>query len=196
MRRGLDRAAVVEAAEVLVDRDGWAFLTMTALAGDLGVRGPSLYSHVESLEGLLGMVQTRALAELGSDLQRAVMGRSGADGIRAIASALRVFATGHPGRYELAMSEPIDRPALQAAALAAGEALRAVVESVGAPMSNELAFSCLSVLHGVLALDRAGLYRGAVVDVDAVYEQATELVVKVVERAAAAHVSGGVGGAR
>ena len=57
MRRRLDRAAVVEAAEVLVDRDGWAFLTMTALAADLGVRGPSLYSHVDSIEALLGLVQ-------------------------------------------------------------------------------------------------------------------------------------------
>ena len=193
MRRGLDRAAVVEAAEVLVDRDGWAFLTMTALAADLGVRGPSLYSHVDSIEALLGLVQTRALAELGADLQRAVMGRSGTDGVRAIASALRAFATGHPGRYELAMSEPIDRPALQAAGRAAGEALTAVVESLDAPMSNDLAFSCLSMLHGVLTLDHAGLYRGAVVDIDAVYEQATELVVLVVARAADVHRAAHVG---
>ena len=93
MRRGLDQAAVVEAAEALVDRDGWAYLTMTALAAELGVRGPSLYSHVESLEALLGMVQARALAALGDDLQRAAMGRSGADGVRALAGAVRDFAT-------------------------------------------------------------------------------------------------------
>ncbi len=183
---------VVEAAEVLVDRDGWAFLTMTALAADLGVRGPSLYSHVDNLESLLGLVQTRALAELGADLQRAVMGRAGADGLRALANAMRSFATEHPGRYELAISAPIDQPALQAAGGTAGEALAAVVASLGAPMSNELAFSCLSMLHGVLVLDHVGLYRGAVVDVDAVYEQATELVVQVVERAAVAHQAGGV----
>jgi len=158
---------------------------MTALAAELGVRGPSLYAHVESLEMLLGLVQTRALAELGSELQRAAMGRSGPDGIRSLALALRAFATRHPGRYELAMSEPIDRPAVQTAGRLAGEAFAAIVESVGAPLSNELAFVCLSTLHGAIALHQAGLFRGATLDIDAVYSEATELVVQVVERTGA-----------
>jgi AcrR family transcriptional regulator len=184
-RRRLDRAAVVETAELLVDRDGAAQLTMTALASELEIRGPSLYSHVASLEALLSLVQNRALGELGSDLQRAAMGRSGPDGVRALASALRAFATRHPGRYDLAMSKPIDRPAMQAAGLAAGEAFVAVIESMGVQMSNELAFSCLAALHGVLTLDRAGLYPRAELDVDAVYAQATELVLHVMDAARA-----------
>jgi AcrR family transcriptional regulator len=184
VQRRLDRAAVVEAAELLVDRDGAAQLTMTALAGELEIRGPSLYSHVASLEALLSLVQTRALASLGSDLQRAAMGRSGADGIRSLASALRAFATRHPGRYDLALSKPIDRPAMQVASSAAGEAFVAVIGSMGVPLSNELAFSCLATLHGVLTLDRAGLYSRTDVDVDVVYAQAIELVVHVIEHAA------------
>jgi AcrR family transcriptional regulator len=156
---------------------------MTALANELEIRGPSLYSHVASLEALLSLVQNRALAELGSDLQRAAMGHSGPDGVRALAAALRAFATRHPGRYDLAMSEPIDRPAMQAASRAAGEAFVAVIESMGAQTSNELAFSCLATVHGVLALDRAGLYPRSEVDVDAVYTQATELVIQIIEHA-------------
>ncbi|MGA2303979.1 MAG: TetR-like C-terminal domain-containing protein [Acidimicrobiales bacterium] len=187
-RRRLDRAAVVEAAELLVDRDGAAQLTMTALASELEIRGPSLYSHVASLEELLSLVQNRALEELGSGLQRAAMGRSGPDGVRALASALRTFATSHPGRYDLAMSKPIDRPAMQVASLAAGEAFVAVIASVGVQMSNELAFSCLATLHGVLTLDRAGLYPRTEVDVDAVYAQATELVLHVMEQVASVHI--------
>jgi AcrR family transcriptional regulator len=183
-RRRLDRAAVVEAAERLVDRDGAAQLTMTALASELEIRGPSLYSHVASLEALLGLVQNRALEELGSDFQRAAMGRSGPDGVRALASALRAFAARHPGRYDLALSKPIDRPAMRAASHAAGEAFAAVIESMGVQISNELAFSCLATLHGVLTLDRSGLYPRNEVDVDAVYAQATELVLHVIERPA------------
>jgi AcrR family transcriptional regulator len=183
VRRRNDRAAVVETAELLVDRDGAAQLTMTALARELEIRGPSLYSHVASLEALLSLVQTRALAELGSDLQRAAMGRSGPDGVRALASALRAFATRHPGRYDLAMSKPIDRPAMQVASAAAGEAFVAVIESMGVQMSNELAFSCLATLHGVLTLDRAGLYPRSEVDIDAIYAQASELVMYVIEHA-------------
>jgi AcrR family transcriptional regulator len=188
IRRRLDRAAVVEAAELLVDRDGASELTMTGLASELEIRGPSLYSHVANLEELLSLVQTRALAELGSGLQRAAMGRSGPDGVRALASALRAFATRHPGRYELAMREPIDRPAMQVASLAAGEAFIAVIESMGLQLSNELAFSCLATLHGVLTLDRAGLYPRSEVDIDAVYAQATELVIHIMEHAARADI--------
>jgi hypothetical protein len=55
---------------------------------------------------------------------------------------------------------------------------------MGVPLSNELAFSCLATLHGVLTLDRAGLYPRSEVDVDAVYTQATELVLHVMEQAA------------
>lgn len=183
-RRRLDLSAVVEVAEQLVDRDGAAKLTMTALASDLGIRGPSLYSHVASLEELLSLIQSRAMAELGNDLQRAAMGRSGPDGVRALATALRGFATHHPGRYDLAMSKPIDRPAMQDASVAAGEAFVAVIESMGVQITNELALSCLATLHGVLALDRAGLYPRTEVDVDAVYTQAIELVMHVIEHAA------------
>jgi hypothetical protein len=86
------------------------------------------------------------------------------------------------------MSKPIDRPAMQVASLAAGEAFVAVIASVGVQMSNELAFSCLATLHGVLTLDRAGLYPRTEVDVDAVYAQATELVLHVMEQVASVHI--------
>ena len=105
----LTAAAVVEAAELLVDRDGAAQLTMTALASELEIRGPSLYSHVANLEELLSLVQTRALAELGSGLQRAAMGRSGPDGVRALASALRSVRHKSPGTVR-ARDERADRP--------------------------------------------------------------------------------------
>ena len=83
------------------------------------------------------------------------------------------------------MSKPIDRPAMQVASRAAGEAFVAVIESMGVRMSNELAFSCLATLHGVLTLDRAGLYPSDEVDIDAVYAQASELVMYVIEHASA-----------
>jgi len=177
--------AVVEAAEEIVDREGSTNLTMRVLASALGVRPPSLYSHVINLKTLLGYVQARALRALGSDLQRAAMGKSGRDGIRALAMALRRFASSHPGRYGLAMSEPIDRVAMVAAGRPAGEALGAVIRSFGlSETPHELSFVCLSTLHGALELDRAGLYRGAQLDVDVAYALAVDLVVHAVERAA------------
>jgi AcrR family transcriptional regulator len=183
-RPRLDRGSVVEMAERIVDRDGRSNLTMSVLATELGVRAPSLYSHVASLDTLLGYVQAKALGELGAGLQRAAMGKSGADGIRALATAQRDFAARHPGRYELAMSEPIDPAAMVEAGRPAGEALGAVIQSFGlSHASHELTFVCVSTLHGALQLDRAGLYRGAPLDFEAAYALAVELVVHVVERA-------------
>jgi AcrR family transcriptional regulator len=185
VRARVDREVVIAAAEALVDRDGWAYLTMTELAKQLGVRGPSLYGHVESVDALRGQVQARALRDLGLELQRAAMGKSGAAGLRALAAALRGFAQRHPGLYELATLEPIDRSAMIEAGRAAGAALEAVVCSFGLDrLTNELSFGCLALLHGPLSLERAGLYKGALLDVDAVYDQVVELVVDLVERAA------------
>lgn len=156
---------------------------MTALAIKVGVRVPSLYNHVASIEALLGYVQIRALADLGDDLQRAAMGKARRRGVEALALALRDFAVRHPGRYALAMSTPIDRPAIQAAGAPAGAAMSAVLESYGVEFSRQLAYLWVSTLHGVLALDRSGLFRDSVRG-DDVYDKAVALVVLLIEQAA------------
>jgi len=177
----VDRSLILETAEALVDRDGWRQLTITALATKLGVRGPSLYHHVDGIDGLLGELQVRALGDLGAELQRAAMGRAGRDGMRALASVLRDFAARSPGRYDLAMREPFDERAVLRASTAASEALSAVIASFGvAEASLELQLSCLATLHGVLALDRSGLMTSAV-DTTAVYDRAVDLVVLLLE---------------
>lgn len=48
----LSRDAIVNAALTFLDREGWDALTINALAGQLGTKGPSLYNHVDSLDGL------------------------------------------------------------------------------------------------------------------------------------------------
>src|SRR4051812_50090811 len=47
-RMGLDRPAVVAAAMAIVDQEGVEALSMAPLAGELGIRGPSLYAHVRN----------------------------------------------------------------------------------------------------------------------------------------------------
>jgi AcrR family transcriptional regulator len=185
VRRGLDTEIVIDTAEQLVDRDGSTNLTMTGLAKKLGVRTPSLYSHVDSVDDVLAGVQARAMRALGEDLQRAAMGRTGSDGFRAMAAALRQFAATHPGGYELALGEPIDRDAVVAASSAAGAAITAMIHSFGVDeVTPELLFTCVSQLHGVLVLDRAGLFRGASLDLDAIYATAVDLVVHLLTQTA------------
>src|SRR4051794_25234481 len=49
-RRRLDRTQVLVAAEAIVDEHGWDELTMARLAAALGIKVPSLYNHVPSLD--------------------------------------------------------------------------------------------------------------------------------------------------
>jgi AcrR family transcriptional regulator len=180
-RIGLDRQLVVETAAALVDRDGWPQVTMTALARRLGVQGPSLYNHVDGLNDLLGEVQAHAMTGLANRLQRAAMGRTGRSAMQALAAVLRGFALEHPGRYDLALSEPFDRERMLAAGEPAAAALTAVIESFGiAEPTMDLLLSCLATLHGVIALDRTGLYAGAA-DTSVVYDRAVGLVVLMLE---------------
>ena len=169
-RKRLDREAVLAAAEALVDRDGWANLTMTALANELGVKVPSLYNHIPNLEALRGELQLRTLRDIGALLNRRAMGRTGETAMRALAESFRRFATEHPGRYDLAMRAPVDRDAFAAASVHAGAALAAVIRSYGIDdTSFEMQLSAFAALHGVLVLEHADFFPPGI-DVDRVFE--------------------------
>jgi AcrR family transcriptional regulator len=182
-RKRHDREEVLVAAEGIVDREGWTHLTMTALANELGVKVPSLYNHVPNLEALRGELQNRAFVAIGAQLSRAAMGRSGPPALRALAAAFRRFALEHPGRYDLAMREPVDRERFEAASIEAGRALWAVIGSYGITQDAiELQLSAFAALHGVLVLENAGFFPPGV-DTDAIYEQVLGLVLGLLEAA-------------
>jgi AcrR family transcriptional regulator len=96
---GLSTAAVVDAAAALVDSQGFHSLTLARLAERLGVRVPSLYSHVDGLEDLRRRVGARGAGELAQALSRAAAGRAGSDALSSVAQAYRDYALTHPGCY-------------------------------------------------------------------------------------------------
>jgi AcrR family transcriptional regulator len=171
---------VVEVAEALVDSDGWQQLAMTSLAAKLGVRGPSLYNHVDSIEAVLGEVQVRAMATLSNELQRAAMGRVRAECIRAMAAVQRTYATEHPGLYELAMSQAIDPEGMAAASGPSNEAFVAAIHSFGVQeVTLELGLSCVAALHGLITLERTRLMPDA--DTDLAYDRVVHAVILMLE---------------
>lgn len=186
-RRGrLDQEAVLQAAEVLVDRDGYDALTMTSLAAELDARVSSLYNHVANLEDLRALIQVRAMRLLGEHVRTAAMGHAGVDGLRALSHALRAFARSHPQRYAALTRPPIDPEAFYAAALVAIEALAVMVRSAGLPEKDLLqtAMALFAALHGFVSLEVAGYFGDmsgtagaaidAVLDLDVVFAQVIE----------------------
>lgn len=178
-RARLDQEAVLQAAEALVDREGYDALSMTSLAAELDARVSSLYNHVASLEDLRAMIQVRAMRLLGERVGRAAMGHSGASGLHALSHELRTFARVHPQRYAALTRPPIDPDGFYAAAVTAIEALSVMVRSAGLPEERLLptAAGIFAALHGFVSLEVAGYFsdlsgtNSEVFDLDEIYEQ-------------------------
>lgn len=111
----LDR--VLDVALTLCDEVGWDHVTLAAVAGQLGIRIPSLYNHVNGLPGLQQQMTLWGVRQLGEGMRRAAVGVAGDEAIERVAAAYRAFAEAHPGLYRATLRAPApDDLELQAAA--------------------------------------------------------------------------------
>jgi AcrR family transcriptional regulator len=95
----LDKQAVLQAAVDLVNAEGVAALTLSRLADELGIRSPSLYNHVDGLQGLqreLTVMNARLIADR---LGEAAIGKSGTELFMSAAQAFRSYVKEYPGLY-------------------------------------------------------------------------------------------------
>ena len=100
MKRGqLTSTVVVRTAADLADENGLGRVTLTEVAQRLGVRTPSLYTHVRDRAALLDGVHELALDELADRIAAAVAGRSGRAALVGLAEAQRRYAQLAPGRW-------------------------------------------------------------------------------------------------
>jgi len=96
-RIGKERVIMV-AAEI-ADRDGLEQLSLNILAATLGIKPPSLYTHISSLSGLSRLLGLRGLRDLNEWIGRAALGKSSRDAAWAVAVSYRSFIHEHPGIY-------------------------------------------------------------------------------------------------
>ena len=176
MSRGLTQEQVVERAARLADAGGLESLTLSALAGQLGVRTPSLYNHIAGLPDLRRRLALRGSRELAERLRDATLARGRDEGLLALATAYRSFASEHPGLCQALQQAPAagddERVAAAAAAL---EPLLAVLRSYGMEGDDAIhaARGVRSALHGFTDLERAGGF-GIALDLDESYRRLVE----------------------
>jgi AcrR family transcriptional regulator len=166
---------VAEAARV-ADEVGFERLTLAAVAERFGVAVPSLYKHVDGLEGLRRGLAVLAIRELGDALARATR-RTGSDGLRAMARAYRRYARAHPGRYAATLRAPDPRD--EQAGAAATEVLGTVLLVLGGyglsgDDAVDAARALRSALHGFVALEALGGF-GLPRDVERSFERLVEI---------------------
>ena len=184
IRPGLDEASVIRAAADLVDADGLAALNLAQLAAKLKVKTPSLYNHISGLDGVRRGLAALGARALGDSLMRAAVGKSGAEGIGAIADAYRAYAKEHPGLYAASLRAP--EPG-DVALIAADEQILAILRAVLAPYHllgdalTHAARALRSLAHGFVSLELAGGF-GMPTDLDASYRAAIHMLLTSLER--------------
>ena len=175
-RAGLNRAVVVEAAAALADEEGFEELSLTRLAGRLGVRKPSLYNHVAGIEGVRRELVLIGMRELGRALTRATVGVSGGAAVIALGHAYRDFVKERPGLYAATVRSyrayaPED-PDLQAAEGEALDTVLTVLASCGIRDEEAVhaARGLRAVAHGFATLEASGGF-GIPLDVEESFQR-------------------------
>ena len=172
-RMGLDPARVVDAAAGIADAEGLEAVTLTRVAGELGVRSPSLYNHVDGRSDLLRAIAVLSVRELAAALREATVGRSGADALEAAAHAYRAYAHAHAGRYAATLAAPTrGDEEHRAAATEAVDVMLAVLREWDLDDDDavHVVRAFRSALHGFVAIEAAEGF-GMDVDVEVSFDR-------------------------
>lgn len=127
----LGRDDLIRAAADLVDRDGWAALSLARLARRLGRHATSMYAHVTGIDDLRRGISLLAADELAERIWSAAIGKVGADALVAIALEYRSYAAVHPGRTAALSAIDRDAPEFAARMARLHEPLAATFRSFG-----------------------------------------------------------------
>jgi AcrR family transcriptional regulator len=171
-RPGLNRTAVIAAAADLADELGFDAVTISVLARHLGVRSPTLYSHISGAADLRIAVTAYVLDELADATSTAMAAGEGRDLLVAYADAIRDSARRSPGRYDATTRQrvpPASDPAAEipdsvTAAITAGrrnaDLALTVIRSYDIDETNETYAVRLmsSLIHGYITLEIAGTF--------------------------------------
>lgn len=157
--------AALDAAYALVAKQGADALSMREVAGGLGVTHRALYRHYADREALLDAVAARGFQALADALQNALA--KAKDAPRAFLKAYAGFALGEPAIYALMMARDGRRMAAHADLRAATRQVIGLSQQAfgrgtrGSADQRDHIIALWSLLHGAIALYRAGLIRAA-----------------------------------
>ena len=172
-RAGLTRERVVDEAAVVADEVGFERLSLASVAERVGVRLPSLYKHIASLDALRAEVSVLGTREVTAAMTDAVLGKSGPDALVALCHAYHDYARAHPGRYAATVAAPrTDNPDHVQAAGAALRVVNATLEGYGLRGDDAIdaARAVRAALHGFASLEGAGGF-GLPQDVDRSFDR-------------------------
>ena len=158
--KGITREQIVDTASRLIEEQGMARFSMHLLAETLGIRTPSLYKHIGSLDELITEVGLQALERQRDAQLKAMEGLNGDEAVFAMADAYRRFALDNPEAYRTIL-----------AMMSANETLARAAKMITEPVMLALSQYDLteyqrghwqrilrSFMHGFIAHEEAGFF--------------------------------------
>lgn len=94
------KAAVIQTASEIADKDGLNDVSLKAVAEKLNIRTPSLYNHIGSLADLLREVAHSGMRDMNARMTQAAIGNIGDAAIKAVSIEYLNYMIEHPGIYE------------------------------------------------------------------------------------------------
>jgi len=167
-RVGIDSVILLESFAELADEFGLENVTLAMLAKKFGIRSPSLYNHVKSLNDLRNQLAISGLRQLKAEMTEAVFGKEKEAAITAIANQYVTFARNHPGTYEATIRTP-DKgdEEYQHAATEVVKLILNVIHEFG--LEDDDAIHAVrglrSLLHGFASIEQKGGF-GMPIDLD------------------------------
>ncbi len=176
-------AALLSAAETVLDRDGAAAITVRSVAREAGVAPMGVYNRFTNKDGLLAALAIRAFDDLAAAISDGPPGGTPADRLRRATRGYREFALTHPSRYALvfATGSPAADPASPVTNrgrevfgilvdMVAGLPLRAGLDPVHA------AQAMWNGQHGAVTLELAGVSQTP--DASATFDQTIDALIR------------------
>jgi AcrR family transcriptional regulator len=175
-------AALIRAAEAVLDRDGTGGVTIRAVAREAAVAPMSVYNRFDNKEGLLATLAMRALDELGAVIETPA-DIEPVERFRQACRNYQDYALGHPARYLLifAVGSPLEDQASPAAEHGRAvfavliELIRALTAAGPTSDLTEAAQAVWSAMHGAVTIDIAGI--GQTSDAAASYERMLDILI-------------------
>jgi AcrR family transcriptional regulator len=175
-------AALIDAAETVLDRDGTDGVTIRAVAQQAAVSPTSVYNRFESKDGLIVALANRTLEQLAEAIE-IPQSVGPVERFRRACRNYRAFALGHPARYSLIFGAGSPLEDQSSAVAGSGRAVFAVLESLidgmgGAASETDSAESAQiawSAIHGAVTIEQTGI--GQTPDLAVTFERMLDLLV-------------------
>lgn len=150
---------MIEVAREMANESGWESLNLHHIAERLGIKPPSLYNHISSLEDLRAQLILAAHQGLSEVLLGAADGHNGGEAIRAMGIAYRKYILENPGLLPaLSISTESWKSPVRQVSDQTLEGAKAVLDPFGLSETEKVhALRMLrSLVHGFATLELSG----------------------------------------